>query len=255
MSVDIHTLAGAYALDAVSDIERAEFTRHLAVCAACAQEIAELRETVARLTDATAKTPPPRVKSSVLAAVTQTRQLPPARSQPAQVPRRGRGWRGWAAGVAAAAVLAVIAGAVGFAVSDQRVRTERGRVAAAQAQAAAAQAQNAQMTRILTASDAEVRSVRPAAGGDVTVIVSPRLNQGVAVLADMPALPAGQVYQLWLIHGDQPVAAGVMDPGVFSGTAFLTNVEGATSFGVSAEHAGGARSPHVPLVTSFAIST
>ena len=46
---ELHTLAGAYALDAVPEADRARFERHLAGCDACAQEIAGLRETTARL--------------------------------------------------------------------------------------------------------------------------------------------------------------------------------------------------------------
>ena len=41
-SADIHALSGAYAVDAVDDIERAEFERHLATCADCREEVAEL---------------------------------------------------------------------------------------------------------------------------------------------------------------------------------------------------------------------
>ena len=41
--IEIHTLAGAYALDALTEIERAGFARHLAECSVCATEVAELR--------------------------------------------------------------------------------------------------------------------------------------------------------------------------------------------------------------------
>jgi anti-sigma factor RsiW len=42
--VDIHALSGAYALDALEDLERAAFRRHLAQCPACTVEVAELRD-------------------------------------------------------------------------------------------------------------------------------------------------------------------------------------------------------------------
>ncbi|MFC6343639.1 zf-HC2 domain-containing protein, partial [Nocardioides hankookensis] len=41
---DIHALVGAYAVDAVDDLERAAFERHLAECADCRDEVASLRE-------------------------------------------------------------------------------------------------------------------------------------------------------------------------------------------------------------------
>ena len=49
-----HTLAGAYALDAIDGPDRARFERHLARCPACAAELRELREATARLAGAAA---------------------------------------------------------------------------------------------------------------------------------------------------------------------------------------------------------
>ena len=48
-SADIHALSGAYAVDAVDDIERAEFERHLATCADCREEVASFRATAVQL--------------------------------------------------------------------------------------------------------------------------------------------------------------------------------------------------------------
>jgi anti-sigma factor RsiW len=44
MTSDIHALSGAYAIDALDDIERAQFERHLAECAECRAEVDSLRE-------------------------------------------------------------------------------------------------------------------------------------------------------------------------------------------------------------------
>ena len=82
---DLHVLTGSYALDAVSDAERAEFERHLQVCPTCDAEVRGLRETAARLALACAMTPPARMEQQVLAAAYRTRQLPPL---PADRPRR-----------------------------------------------------------------------------------------------------------------------------------------------------------------------
>ena len=72
-----HTLAGAYAMDAISAPDRARFERHLAGCEECAQEIAGLREATARLATATAVPPPAGLKERVMAAAALTRQQPP----------------------------------------------------------------------------------------------------------------------------------------------------------------------------------
>src|SRR5882672_11776072 len=77
MRDDLHVLSGSYALDAVSDAERAEFERHLQHCPTCEAEVRGLRETAARLALACAMTPPARMERRVLAAAYQTRQLPP----------------------------------------------------------------------------------------------------------------------------------------------------------------------------------
>ena len=47
--VDPHTLAGAYAMDAVTDDDRARFEQHLADCETCLAELRGMRETTARL--------------------------------------------------------------------------------------------------------------------------------------------------------------------------------------------------------------
>ena len=90
-----HTLAGAYALDALAGTDRARFERHLARCEQCAQEISELREATARLATAAAAEPPPGLTERALAAAARTRQLPPAipkdaASWPARHPTRTR---------------------------------------------------------------------------------------------------------------------------------------------------------------------
>ena len=95
---DTHTLAGPYAMDAISAPDRARFERHLDGCEECAREVASLREATARLATATAVPPPPALKERVLAAAVATRQQPPAASgagDPAwrgSAARSGAGW-------------------------------------------------------------------------------------------------------------------------------------------------------------------
>ena len=230
MSTDIHTLAGAYALDAVSDIERAAFDRHVAECASCAQELAELRETVTRLSHVSAATPPPGLKQAVLAEVARTRQIPPGRLRTSLPAERGnrRGWRVWAAAAAAAVVIAVGAGVAGLRHLESTGR-HRSRTGVNRSHAAsAAEARQAQISRIMSASDARLKIVTMAASGSqVTLVISDRLNEGVAVLSHMPSLHPDQAYQLWVIHGATPVPAGVLAAGAINGTQVFTDVAGA----------------------------
>src|SRR5690242_8222429 len=122
---DEHTLAGAYAMDAISAKDRDRFERHLTGCEECAREIASLRETTALLGAAAAEPLPAGLKQRVMAAATMTRQQPPvdetaagayARrgSVPAQAGRwpRSLAWPGrlaLAAGAAAAAAVLAVA--------------------------------------------------------------------------------------------------------------------------------------------------
>src|SRR5579859_6433301 len=75
---DAHTLAGAYAMDAVSVPDRERFEQHLAGCEDCAQEIASLREATAMLGAAAAEPVPAGLKERIMAAAAVTRQRPPA---------------------------------------------------------------------------------------------------------------------------------------------------------------------------------
>ena len=54
---DIHALSGAYAVDALDDLERARFERHLAGCEACRHEVDSLREAAALLPETTTVEP------------------------------------------------------------------------------------------------------------------------------------------------------------------------------------------------------
>ncbi|MFG3343602.1 anti-sigma factor domain-containing protein [Streptomyces sp. NPDC048018] len=74
---DVHTLTGAYALNALGDDERAEFEEHLADCAACAREVRELRATAARLGLAEAAPVPPAMEAAVMRRIASVPQLPP----------------------------------------------------------------------------------------------------------------------------------------------------------------------------------
>ena len=76
-AADIHALSGAYAVDAVDDIERAEFERHLATCADCREEVASFRATATHST-LMSETPPERLREQVMRDIAKVRPLPPA---------------------------------------------------------------------------------------------------------------------------------------------------------------------------------
>ncbi len=108
MSGDIHALSGAYAVDAVDDIERAMFERHLADCESCRAEVESLREAGALLAETSALTPPDALRQRVLAGIESIRPLPPLTVDAGERARSNR--RRFPALVAAAAALIALGG-------------------------------------------------------------------------------------------------------------------------------------------------
>ncbi len=194
---EIHALVGAYAVDAVDDIERAAFERHLADCQACRLELASLHEAAATLATVEHVEPPARMREQVLAGIGSIRPLPP-QVTPEQDGRAAPGRRRFrpaALVAAAAAVIALGAGGIVWQQVSDDDTSQAPTVSAAD--------------RVRAADDAE-EYTQDVDGTQVTVVRSTSLNQAVVLAPDMPSAPAGKVYELWLDHGDGMVPAGVM---------------------------------------------
>ncbi len=235
---DIHALSGAYALNAVTDIERAQFVRHLAECPACALEVGELTETAARLAEGTEAAPPAGLRDRVLAEVTRTRQVGPERVRPVAA---GRWRRPLAIAVAAAAVLVVLG--VGAGVQEQRVRDARQQAATA-----------SRVEAVLNAPDATLRSAPgPGGTGRVSLVVSQSMNEAVAVLGDLPDPGSGRTYELWMLSGAQTTAKGLLGTDATGGTVLITGVRGQEAFAVTNEPAGGSAVPTLPTFAKITL--
>ncbi|MEU8424305.1 anti-sigma factor [Micromonospora sp. NPDC048835] len=232
MSADVHTLAGAYVLDAVDDVERAAFERHLAECEPCRVEVAELRETVARLADDTAvEATPPGLRERTLAQAARTPQLRVSAAGASGRRNAGR-WRQLTVAAAAAVLVAAGASAVTWTVTNDRISDE---------QASSEQAR--QIAAVLNAPDARVfeRSLQPA--GAATIVVSRDRDRGVVLLRDLPSPGAGRIYELWLIRAGDPRKVGQVAEGGSASTAVIGPVGEAVTFGVSNEPVGGSAAP------------
>jgi hypothetical protein len=222
-----HTLAGAYALNALDDLERAAFDRHLRVCASCALEVLELQETAALLSADTAVAPPPGLRDGVLTAVSRTPQeRAGGLARSAAVPLAL--WRRSTAVAVAASILAVGGVAAVWSVSQDRVRQ-------AQATAAAAAAERTRVADVLAAPDARLRTEDVTGGGRVAVLVAPSRDAAVAVLTGLADPGPGRTYQLWLIRGGAAESVGVLDAGQLGTTKLLERVGNADTFGISRE--------------------
>ena len=226
---DVHALAGAYALDALTELERAAFGRHVADCESCTIEVAELSETATRLADLAATAPPPRLRESVLAEIARTPQTggrrrgDDARAHAASVAR----WRRWTATSVAAGIIAAGAGVATWAVTEQQVRHEW--------------ANGSRVTGLLAAPDARLRTVS-VDGGQVTLVTSASQDAAVAVLSGLPAPGKDKAYQLWFIKPDEYRSMAVLPAGERTATVRIGPVGDAALFGVSLERTGGSAS-------------
>jgi hypothetical protein len=228
----VDQLIGAYALDALDDIERTSVERHLAGCGSCSAEVAELAETTALLGAAEEAPPPPALRDRVLAAARATPQLPPLVA--------GRpGVRGMRRLAAVAAAVVVLAGAVGttWAYQEHRIGDERARVVAAQQE-------NARIQAVITAPDAHAVTADGVRAGQISAIYS--ASQGAAVFAygGLATTPAGKTYQLWRIDGTVPTSLGALAAGVRSGSTYVDHLGPDDALAVSIENDGGAARPH-----------
>ena len=218
---DIHALSGAYAVDAVDDIERASFERHLASCPTCRAEVASLREASALLADAATTTPPPELRDAVLSGITRVRPLPPV-TVGGPVHRRK-----WFPALVAAVVLALV-GVGGAVWQPWRDDTS---------------VQVSVTDQVLQDPEAQQVSQTLPNGATATVVRSPKEHRAVLVTEDLPEPPAGKVYQLWLqTPSEDMVPAGLMPAG--GSTALLDgNADDAIGVGLSLEPAGGSEQP------------
>ena len=175
-----HTLAGAYALDALTEADRVRFERHLAGCDACRQEAGSLRETVGRLPAVTAVPPPGHVREQVLAEAARTRQQPPlTEAGPAL---SAAGWRGL--GRRAPRMAVAIAGGcmlVALVLGGLFINTQH-RLSQEQAHTGA-------IATVLNAPDATIMSARATTGGTATVVMSHRDRALVLTTASLPGPP------------------------------------------------------------------
>jgi anti-sigma-K factor RskA len=236
---DIHALSGAYAVDALDEVERAAFEQHLMQCASCRAEVASFRETTALVAETESVDPPDSLRQGVLAGISQIRPLPPETPETPEMSEPGddlavRRRRLPTLLVAAAAVVLIAFGAVLW----HPWQDDRASVA----------------DQVLRASDA-VRITEPVpGGGELTLVRSVSLDKAVLVGRDVPAAPSGKTYQMWLQQpGEAMVSAGLMpdadEPTVLDGDAAT-----AAAAAVSVEPAKGSQQPTTDPIALFAFS-
>jgi anti-sigma-K factor RskA len=254
----LHTLVGAYAVDALPAAERAGFERHLGGCEQCREDVRGLREATASLASAAAEQLRPNARESTLQAAGRVRQLPPV--LPAD-PRRGRPWwlafragmgrfaglapRDWLTrtAVAATAVLAVITIVLGVHMSSMQSRMNL------------AEQRDHDIAKVLGAGDAVRLTADISTGGTATVVMSHRDGALVIITHGLAALPSSEGYEVWLMNrsGDRPAGmlpsprAGMTDPMVVS------RLRPGDQLWLTVEPAGGSHRPTSAPIVLFSL--
>lgn len=242
-----HALSGAYAVDALDDVERARFEAHLRTCPDCQIEVDTFQETAAALAVEPIE-PPARLRAEVLAGIESIRPLPPliepdrapAAEQAERPERPAR--RPWLTStgpllVAAALVLVALVTTVAlqpWASDDEDLSATE---------------------QVLEADDRQDFEQEFPDGSSATVAVSRSEGRAVIITDDMALAPEGKVYELWLQDpAGAMVPAGLM-PDDEDATVLLDgDASEATAVGITIEPDGGSDEPGPDVVAVIEIT-
>jgi len=245
--------AAAYVLGTLDPEDRAAFVLHLAGCEECTAEVRALRGVTDVLARAVPqRTPRPELRLRVLAS------LPGKQTASASVPSRvtasSRNWLPLAATLALAIGTVVYATRLQTRVADLETRLERAIAQASQADQAVADARRVSSELqsamgVLAAPDL-VRidlAGQPTAPTASARALWSRARGMVFTASNLPPLPEGRVYQVWVVTGQAPVSAGLLmpDPAGGGSTFFNTSpdIPPPTGVAVTLEPAGGLPAP------------
>lgn len=221
---NIHTLAGAYALDALDDLERVRFEAHMESCDSCADEVASFQATSALLGAAEEVPISAEFRDKVLGDIEHVRQVGPVTAKvTGMAPRLVS---------VAAAVLAVAV--IALSVVTAGLRREVSELETYQDIAAIIQSEDA---ITLTEQIGEAR---------LQIVASPESGAGAILANGMSEAPSGHAYQLWLITEDeQAIPAGFLKVGEDGhGEEIMRGeMEGVVAVGITVEPEGGSEQP------------
>ncbi|TQM31127.1 anti-sigma factor [Nocardia bhagyanarayanae] len=229
---DLLDLAFPYAMDAVSDGERATIDDRVdavdaATAAAFDDTVRGVRETVAAMTVVDSVAPPAELEAVILAAI----------DGPAGGGRRRTGPR-WLA--AAAALVVAVGVGVGAAVFLGRDTVQP----------------SPDITAQLVREQADIRT-RPAAvegGGRLLVTTSAELGAATVIFDGVPALQEGRSYQLWLVPPEGPPrSVGVLAQPPTPDAPFVTRFHPSDALAMTIEPPGGSPLPTSTPITALAL--
>jgi anti-sigma factor RsiW len=263
----LHTLVGAYVMDAVPEADRIAFERHLVGCEPCREEVRGLREATARLAAAAAIDPRPELRDQTLRAATRIRQLPPliAGQQVSGMGGRVSRWKGrsslagafrqsWLARIAVAAAVVFAVAAVGLGVAAVGLGVH---LSTTQHRLSAAEQRMHEVAAVLGAPDATTLTADVRTGGTAKVVMSHRARALVFMADLLPELPPSKAYELWVMgsSGDRPAGMLPAEHGGMSGPMVVRGLAPGDELGLTVEPAAGSRQPTSDLVVLLGLGS
>ncbi len=241
-----------YALDELTGGERQELEAHLDTCAACRRELQALRGDLGLLgLSSGGPQPPARSKDRLMSAIA-AEPRGASSSAGAAVPKRAFGWA-WIPTLAAVALLFALAGLWR---SNGHMRDQLAELAGHnQDQTIQLDRLNEEL-RLLTAPDAVHVSLNPQKSPkqpNGTAIFSPSRNRMMFMASNLPPVPPGKAYELWIIPArGAPLAAGVFKPDEHGNATMMdqkipAGVE-AKAFAITVENEEGSDKPTSPIM-------
>jgi len=255
---DPRDLLGAYALDAVDDVERRAVERLVADDDEAADELRSLQAVAARLGESVRAEPPAALRASVLAAIAAeasdgsraprhaaATDQPPAASStearptpdeqaphPAPVSHRPRGAQRWWSLAAAVVVGAAVPSAIAV---QQHQRAEH------------ATTQQQALADVLRDPSAVLAHGEVQGGGTATAVLTD--DDALFSATGLPSLSDGKVYQLWVVSKDAAASAGVLSADGGSVRQLAGDFASGDALAMTVEPAGGSEQPTTtPLV-------
>lgn len=248
---DLKDQTGAYMLGSLDPDERVSFEAHLAGCNECAAEVRALRGVATALARGVPqRTPRSEVRRRVLASFGSG--APGRVAAPSVTPLTR--WLPLAAMFAMTLGIGVYAAGLRSRVADLEARLEQAIVQASAAERATAEARrvSAELQSamgVLAAPDLvriDLAGQAAAPQASARALWS-RARGMVFTASNLPPLPAGRVYQVWVVTAQAPISAGLLapDPAGASQTFFSTPVDipPPAAVAVSIEPAGGVPAP------------
>jgi anti-sigma-K factor RskA len=244
---EIQELLPAYVLDAIDDADRARVERHLPQCDVCAR-VADAYRPVAELLPfaATPVEPPADLKYRVLATTMPKTRPAPAPSFMVQL---SSAFSNFFRSPAFAAITFLLVVALGL--WNVSLQNQIAQQAALNQQALSEVTRQRALVSMIAYADSQpkrLQATQVASRAVGRLYTAPELNALALIIYDMPPLPQGKVYQLWLIDsGDNRTSGGTFTVDA-QGRAWLLirapkTLDNYQGVGITIEPEGGSPAP------------